>query len=60
MISQNKLIHYSIKFLEAEISELNVLIYDVEDENIKMHLQRLYQEYTADLEELRSQECIIK
>lgn len=56
MISQNKLIHYSIKFLEAEIGELNVLIDDVEDETIKEHLQRLYQGYTTDLEELRSQE----
>lgn len=49
MISQNKLIHYSINFLEDEISSLK-------EDLIKAQLQRLLQEYIQDLKELRNLE----
>lgn len=56
MISQNKLIHYSINFLEDEISSLKEDIDISKEDLIKAQLQRLLQEYIQDLEELRNLE----
>lgn len=60
MINQTKLMHYSIKFLEGEIASLKEDIDISKEDLIKAQLQRLYQEYTTDLEELRSQVWIMK
>ena len=60
MISQNKLIHYSINFLEGEISSLKEDIDISKEDLIKAQLQRLLQEYIQDLEELRNLEWIMK
>lgn len=56
MISQNKLIHYSINFLEDEISSLKEDIDISKEDLIKAQLQRLLNEYTRDLGELRGNE----
>ena len=60
MISQNKLIHYSINFLEDEISSLKEDIDISKEDLIKAQLQRLLQEYIQDLKELRNLEWIMK